>query len=293
MKEYAGFKVGDKVEITGHGSAIVGKITSFGDRKLGGCMEPDTLEVWINEILSFDLLCLMRRELIKKLPKYAVGDVVRVDLKGVRTSNFMPCEDYQDKLFTIGAIDREIHSFSDDPYPDNKCKFLEKYLMPFDGFRIGDTVWTEKRGKGRIVDETIFCLDPERPFVVRFENEAKDRCPKIYSMFPTEQKMKEARKGSGIVYQCPAIPYNPALIRTTVCIFSDGGTKPKFKVGDVVYCSTKYFGMKKWVVEELRGNRCVIRSGAHSIDSMPESDLRLWKETKFKGCVAGHGEKNP
>ena len=69
MNEYRGFKVGDRVEITfSSAHPIKGTITSFGDRKLGGFAEPDTMDVWISETTRYDMIYLVSHDLIKKLP---------------------------------------------------------------------------------------------------------------------------------------------------------------------------------------------------------------------------------
>lgn len=284
MNEYRGFKVGDKVEVLNENKTTIttGTIERFGDRKLGGCAEPDTMQVVINcstHHSLFDIIYLVSHELIEKLPKYAVGDAVR----------------YNGKIATIDELGDMPSFFIASIYGEGRIWALTSELEPFDGFRVGDTVWSAKRGKGEIVayNKSFDGSSTKRVFVVKFDNENSglfdvSRRPKLSNLFPTERKMVESLPQK-IAY---TIPF-PGTMPDEVAEMLGYKMKPKFKVDDVVYYATNYYGMKKWVVKELKGNRCVIRSGAHSIDSVPESDLRLWQETKYKGSVAGNEGMNP
>lgn len=187
MNEYKGFKVGDKVEITSFFNVrSEGVITSFGDRKVGGFAEPDTLEVWVNKICCFDLLYLIRQDKIKKLPKYSVGDVVRRNNKQLIKCEITSVDQLCDKTY--------IYTLSD----CGSARFSESMLITFDGFRVGDTVWTAKRCKGKIIGDSQRTL---RPFWVRFENDTCDRSPKLTNLIPTEAKYKEALNKTGYAFK--------------------------------------------------------------------------------------------
>lgn len=189
MNEYRGFKVGDRVEITfSSAHPIKGTITSFGDRKLGGFAEPDTMDVWISETTRYDMIYLVSHDLIKKLPKYAVGDVVRC--------NSRPPYNYE-IASVVGLSDNTIgYTLSD----CGSVKFSESMLITFDGFRVGDTVWTVKRGKGKVVSE-IYCCTDGRSFFVRFDNDTCDRNPRDRNLIPTEAKYKEALNKAGYAFK--------------------------------------------------------------------------------------------
>jgi hypothetical protein len=188
MNEYRGFKVGDKVEITSFFNVrSEGVITSFGDRKVGGFAEPDTLEVWVNKICCFDLLYLIRQDKIKKLPKYAVGDVVRRNNK-----QMIKC--------TVTMVHPDF-AYSVDDCGD--LKFRETDLIPFDGFRVGDTVFTVKRGKGKIASKHITKGGHEswkKPFWVLFDD-GHETNPKKENLIPTESLYKEALNKTGYAFK--------------------------------------------------------------------------------------------
>lgn len=191
MNEYRGFKVGDRVEITfSSAHPIKGTITSFGDRKLGGFAEPDTMDVWISETTRYDMIYLVSHDLIKKLPKYAVGDVVRSVVNG--------------SIFTVKEIgENHYHAHEGTCFSENKVE-------PFDGFRVGDTVFTVKRGKGKIVADresmprrfkVVFEADKDHPTIIC-------RHPKLTNLIPTEAEYKAATTGFKVDIAI-VTPYNP------------------------------------------------------------------------------------
>lgn len=190
MNEYNGFKVGDKVEITSFFNVrSEGVITSFGDRKVGGFAEPDTLEVWVNKICCFDLLYLIRHDKIKKLPKYSVGDVVRRNNKQLIKCEITSVDQLCDNTY--------VYTLSD----CGSARFSESMLIPFDGFHVGDTVWTVKRGKGKVTGNTMNKSD-ERQFMVEFENGLRKKgFPKTSNLIPTESLYKEALNKTGYAFK--------------------------------------------------------------------------------------------
>ncbi len=169
MNEYRGFKVGDKVEITSGRLYPKGTITSFGDRKVGGCAEPDTMDVWISETTRFDMIYLVSHDLIKKLPNYTVGDVVREKLSG--------------KIYEVTMV------LGSETYRSGDVCFLEGSVAPFDGFRVGDTVWTVKRGKGVIRGMTTWSRKDTRSYAVFFDKDGW-YYPRNTNLIPTEAKYK-------------------------------------------------------------------------------------------------------
>ncbi len=210
MESYKGFKVGDKVEITSFFNVrSEGVITSFGDRKVGCFAEPDTLEVWVNKVCCFDLLYLIRQDKIKKLPKYAVGDVVRRNNKQLIKCEITSVDQLCDKTY--------IYTLSD----CGSAGFSESMLIPFDGFRIGDTVWTVKRGKGKIVADresmprrfkVVFEADKDHPTIIC-------RHPKLTNLIPTESKYKEALNKTGYAFKIDVAvveEYKPSPISSDV-----------------------------------------------------------------------------
>lgn len=192
MNEYRGFKVGDRVEITfSSAHPIKGTITSFGDRKLGGFAEPDTMDVWISETTRYDMIYLVSHDLIKKLPKYAVGDVVRRNNKQLIKCEITSVDQLCDKT--------HIYTLSD----CGSARFSESMLITFDGFRVGDTVFTVKRGKGKIVADresmprrfkVVFDADKDHPTIIC-------RHPKTTNLIPTESLYKEALNKTGYAFK--------------------------------------------------------------------------------------------
>ena len=131
-------------------------------------------------------------------------------------------------------------------------------------FKVGDTVWTIKKGIGKIIagymDET------NRPFCVQWPSGLWS-FPKLSNLYRIEAEMIEAKKcntGHGwfsTVGFWPDLPDPP---------------QPKFKRGDKVY----YEG-KKWDVGSVSNNSCIIVHNSGISHIIPESELRLWKEHEF------------
>lgn len=310
MESYKGFKVGDKVEVTQQGIRIHYEI---GEKGI------------VAEILTNGLLAVVfggRREVvrpdnIKKLPKYAVGDVVRRNNK-----QMIKC--------TVTMVHPDF-AYSVDDCGD--LKFRETDLIPFDGFRVGDTVFTVKRGKGKIFAQNSH---DDRQFGVRWEIDAPlYTFPKTTNLIPTEAKYKEALNKAGYAFKIDvayvqeyvAKPKNEAAERQAEKIAkikaageafyqaaknmaaAIGRTTDqiKFPSGGVVYqCppipehlivsrepimkfqvapSAKfkvgdavYFDRKKWDVEDVATNECKIRISASAGSCTRE--FRAWTVVK-------------
>lgn len=273
MNEYKGFKVGDNVEIT-WSFPIIGVITEIFPKRIGGMCEPDIILAKVIDC-EFDLVSLIGKGNIKKLPKYAVGDVVR--------------SKYDGKIYDITMV------LGVETYRSGDTCFLENTIEPFDGFRIGDTFWTEKRGKGKIIGEsTVFSC---RPFWVRFDGEEKDRLPKLANLYHTEQKMKEARK-DGYAFKIdvayvteykPSCSPKPTYTRTAEVhleLVDDGcGEKKyrasKFAVGQLVY----YAGFIRAIVDGIHWNDGKFTYDLRTNDcpsGLQEDSLSAVVEPKFK-----------
>ncbi len=135
-------------------------------------------------------------------------------------------------------------------------------------FKVGDTVWTIKKGIGKIIagymDET------NRPFCVQWPSGLWS-FPKLSNLYRIEAEMIEAKKcntGHGwfsTVGFWPDLPDPP---------------QPKFKRGDKVY----YEG-KKWDVVSVSNNSCIIVHNSGISHIRPESELRLWKEHELTHCL--------
>ena len=277
MNEYRGFKVGDRVEITfSSAHPIKGTITSFGDRKLGGFAEPDTMDVWISETTRYDMIYLVSHDLIKKLPKYAVGDVVRFKHKTGKNPTVV---DKYGFIATIKGCDVHENICTLYEYPEN---YTECCFEPFDGFRVGDTVFTVKRGKGKIFAQNSH---DDRQFGVRWEIDAPlYTFPKTTNLIPTEAKYKEALNKAGYAFKID-VEYVQEYVAKPYFGQIQVAPSPKFKVGDAVY-----FDRKKWDVEDVATNECKIRISANTGSCtrefrawtvVKESDLRLWVDTKI------------
>lgn len=79
----------------------------------------------------------------------------------------------------------------------------ENYIEPFDGFRIGDTVFTVKRGKGKIASKHITKGGHEswkKPFWVLFDD-GHETNPKKENLIPTESLYKEALNKTGYAFK--------------------------------------------------------------------------------------------
>ena len=290
VTEYRGFKVGDKVEVTERpsGRSIHGKDPKDLQYPFRGTIEKfeDGYGVNHERLVSaiiggygFIVDCLWSTMNIKKLPNYAVGDVVRS-----RNHN---------KVLEISEVAENHYRSTEGHY------MTDAYIEPFDGFRVGDTVWSAKRGKGEIVayNKSFDGSSTKRVFVVKFDNENSglfdvSRRPKLSNLFPTERKMIESLPQK-IAYAIPFPGTMPDFIAemlgykmvSTVGQASADPVRPKFKVDDVV-C----YNGSKWRIIGFRIEGYVlytIKKDAITEFLVRESDLRLWKETKYRVCIAG------
>lgn len=220
MNEYAGFKVGDKVkiiksEMSPSCAPMEGVIKRFGDFKVGGFAEVDTVEVFIGES-CFDICYLLRHNVICKLPKYAVGDVVRVksfeqikrEFPKLEANGVCFCTHagkYDMSKFCGKLVTLKPHKYDGlftIEESNGGCNWADDFLEPFDGFRVGDTVWTVKRGKGKIIGNVYD--NAERPFAVdfsvpngiflRWHTYDGIHYPKLSNLIPTEAKIQRGNK---------------------------------------------------------------------------------------------------
>ncbi len=155
-------------------------------------------------------------------------------------------------------------------------------------FKVGDTVWTVKKGKG-VIREINTVPETARPFVVRF-GFAKWHRPKLSNLYRTKAEMIEAKKARWNVSEfkthSPRVATNKETagwremlegkrpIKIHVSLIDT--PQPKFKKGDKVY----YEG-NKWDVGAVSNNSCIIVHNSGISHIIPESELRLWKEHEF------------
>lgn len=141
-------------------------------------------------------------------------------------------------------------------------------------YKIGDTVWTRKRGKCRVICEGSGV--PNRPYRIMNDN----GCffyPKAENLYPSEAAMNlfHGRRRVTIDFSCLE-PY-PSGWMTTDPI------QPKFKVGDAVYYKGKKYTIREryWSGEKWKYNmtKPIDAESGNLLIGMNESDLRLWKET--------------
>jgi hypothetical protein len=281
MNEYKGFKVGDNVEIT-WSFPIIGVITEIFPKRIGGMCEPDIILAKVIDC-EFDLVSLIGKGNIKKLPKYAVGDVVR----------------YNGKIATIDEVSDTPPFFLVDIYGEGRVWALTSELSDFDGYKVGDTVWTLKRGKGKIVDNNRDGgWSKTRDFFVRFESLIKDVTPKTTNLIPTEAKHKEALDKTGYAFKIdvayvteykPSCSPKPTYTRTAEVhleLVDDGcGEKKyrasKFAVGQLVY----YAGFIRAIVDGIHWNDGKFTYDLRTNDcpsGLQEDSLSAVVEPKFK-----------
>lgn len=146
-------------------------------------------------------------------------------------------------------------------------------------YKIGDTVWTRKRGKCTVADSTGWRI---RPYRIKAAN-GKHYYPVAENLYPSEAAMNAARRNevankylSGLpkitIYFSALEPY-PSGWMTTDPI------QPKFKVGDAVYRNGQ-----KYIVISISGQDVfyyTIKNEGMTRYSVKESDLRYWRETTF------------
>ena len=237
------------------------------------------MDVWISETTRYDMIYLVSHDLIKKLPKYAVGDVVRRNNKQLIKCEITSVDQLCDKTY--------IYTLSD----CGSARFSESMLITFDGFRVGDTVWTVKRGKGTIV--TGCTSSTKRPHCVNYDDGKYPKCvyPKLSNLFPTERKMLESLPIK-VAYAIPFPGVMPDVVAemlgykwnpTTAGQATADQMRPKFKEGDAVYS-----GGTKWIIDDVQqhnGYRIRSTERPHLYVIAYESNLRLWKETKLTHCL--------
>lgn len=165
--------------------------------------------------------------------KYKVGDIVRVKTLERLKIELGPklaaagchfdedMKKYCGKIVTIDKItclDNSIEKYL--LYEDViKWRFHQDFLEPFDGFRVGDDVWTVKRGKGVIHQCTH---EPNRLFQVGFDAWSNRWCyPKLYNLIPTEKLYNEAILRKGRVLGCQW--FIDQIIVETAIIFGTKG----------------------------------------------------------------------
>lgn len=126
---------------------------------------------------------------------FKVGDVIRIKtIDHIRLDDptfiiFNTMKHFCGKLATITQVNS-----SDVKVDNNIWLWTYKSINPFTGFEVGDTVWTAKRGKGKIIGKSLGNWFKERPFSVKFEypGQMHIHYPKLSNLYPTEAKMKEA-----------------------------------------------------------------------------------------------------
>ncbi len=132
-------------------------------------------------------------------------------------------------------------------------------------FKVGDEVWTGKRGWGIIVRESD--VEAKRPFCVCFDG---------LHYFP---------KLSNLVS-------NKSIAEANYITINKIMQAPKFKKGDKVFHDGK-----KWEIgSEMTQNRTyqinrMGEGGIYIVSRCSESDLRLWKEHEFRYISATQSSK--
>jgi uncharacterized protein YkvS len=239
---------------------------------------------------------------------YSIGDIVRFKDGPCKNPEVEILRNKICTIKSIGDISVQFHELGGSNYTFS-C------FTPFDGFRIGDEVWTAKRGKLRIISTVNWSAKNDtrkRPFVCIPAGDGKtiiDGCwyPKLSNLIPTESRYKEvinpkipydvfwaaapcANSSLGKLYnQLAENNTKLAEIMTEVKAKKEAiervevATYPKFKVGDVVcFRNGKHIvaGFTFGAMDDV--NR--YRLGNH-ITGVPESDLRLWKDAVFTHIV--------
>jgi len=305
MNEYQGFKVSDKIEITTlYGEKIQGRITKFGDRKVGGCAEPDTLEVWLNGTSSFDLPYYIRNNKIEKLPKFSVGDEIWTLKRG--------------KGKIVADLERMPRRFkvvfdADKNHPTIICRHpkLSNLLTEAEynnrhtgyGFKIDVGYVTEYKakplhlGKLKWYTDNMVCGIKESLYSQLAITE-KGVC-KYKSKFGMGELVSYAGCIRAVVDR---IHFNEGKftydLRTNECPSGvpeyslSAVVEPKFKAGDVVFYDNLLSNNKKWVVLETIGVATKLRQidGDRVRECCPnESKLRLWVDTRLTHGLASNG----
>ena len=154
-------------------------------------------------------------------------------------------------------------------------------------YKIGDTVWTRKRGKCTVADSTGWRI---RPYRIKAAN-GKHYYPVAENLYPSEAAMNHA-------IQDEFIRANPILCGWWNKSFTCGlfeikpdPIQPKFKVGDAVYRNGQ-----KYIVISISGQDVfyyTIKNEGMTRYSVKESDLRYWRETVLTHCLQITGEWKP
>lgn len=194
------YKVGDKVKAKEFGEGIVCHIS-------GGI---DYVHVRTNK----HGVIFVRIEDLEKLPKYAIGDVVRANGKITIIESVGTLQG----VITYGVC-------------GVAWALTEDNINPFDGFQIGDRVWTPKRGFGLVTDLTT---SKKRPYRVCFDADGEGfgfpfRTPK-------RENIESEEYGKMMVKLAKKIDAK------AVKVLHEEIVRPKFKVGDIVYYESKTTG---------------------------------------------------
>ncbi len=166
-------------------------------------------------------------------------------------------------------------------------------------YKIGDTVWTRKRGKGTITDHSHYTAQ-DRPWRVHFESCVGFYSPKAENLYPSEAAMNADQmkreafdfaewfklvidkaskpKPPRPPFASGGIVHDPHL-RGLDFMFKPDPIQPKFKVGDAVYRNGQ-----KYIVIGISGQDVfyyTIKNEGLTRHSVKESDLRYWRQTSF------------
>lgn len=144
-------------------------------------------------------------------------------------------------------------------------------------FKVGDTVWTVKRGKGKIVED-YSKVAKRRPYEVDFGTCTRN--PKLSNLCRSPAEMIESKRKAKLLKGKRTVTIDFS------CLEPIDPHKPKFKRGDKVY----YEG-KKWSIQSDYGAFCLVpinrlnEYGNTQGTYVIESDLRLWKEHELTHCL--------
>lgn len=181
-------------------------------------------------------------------------------------------------------------------------------------YKIGDTVWTRKRGKGTITDHSHYTAQ-DRPWRVHFESCVGFYSPKAENLYPSEAAMNADQmkreafdfaewfklvidkaskpKPPRPPFASGGIVHDPHL-RGSDFMFKPDPIQPKFKVGDAVYYKGKKYTIREryWSGEKWKYNmtKPIDAESGNLLIGMNESDLRLWKETVLTHCLQIDGK---
>jgi hypothetical protein len=150
-------------------------------------------------------------------------------------------------------------------------------------YKIGDTVWTRKRGEGTITDHS-WCTPPNRPYRIRFKSAYGYHSPKAENLYRTEAAMAWD-------IACKAGKFDVTMTVNVPDFIKPDQIQPKFKVGDAVYLRGGKWTVSEryWSGTEYRYNvsRPITPDSDNLLAGIQESDLRYWKETVLTHKLAG------